>query len=164
MYRNDYQVAMSKYEREIKQRVDAEVRFLEKTRWADSLQEDLSKERKQSMHYAMQLQEANATRESVQVEVDGLRSQVKQQEAQAGAYKQGALEAAQQKQRHEAQVGQYKQNLERSAAKLQELKDQLELEVDQNKRLTEQCQQSARDAEARNAIRGRISLEEGAAE
>lgn len=146
MYRNDHQVAMSKYEREIKQRVDAEVRFLEKTRWADALQEDLNKERKQSMHYAAQLQEANAARECVQVEVDGLRAQVKMQEAQAGAYKQGALEAAQQKQRHEQQVGQYKQNLERSAQKINELKDQLEQEVEQNKILVEQNSNNARES------------------
>jgi hypothetical protein len=97
MYRNEHQVAMSKYEREIKQRVEAEVRFLEKTRWADALEEDLNKERKQTTHYAAQLQEALSAREAVQVEVDGLRTQVKMQEAQAGAYKQGALEAAQQK-------------------------------------------------------------------
>jgi len=146
MYRNDHQVAMSKYEREIKQRVDAEVRFLEKTRWADALQEDLNKERKQSMHYAAQLQEANTAREAVQVEVDGLRAQVKMQEAQAGAYKQGALEAAQQKQRHEQQVGQYKQNLERSAQKINELKDQLEQEVEQNKTLVEQVSVNSRES------------------
>jgi len=145
MYRNDHQVAMSKYEREIKQRVDAEVRFLEKTRWADALQDDLNKERKQSMHYAMQLQEANSARETVQVEVDGLRTQVKMQEAQAGAYKQAALESAQQKQRHEQQVGQYKQNLERQAQKINELKDQLEQEVEQNKRLVETNSTNQRD-------------------
>lgn len=145
MYRNDHQVAMSKYEREIKQRVDAEVRFLEKTRWADALQEDLNKERKQSMHCLAQLQEANAAREAVQVEVDGLRTQVKMQEAQAGAYKQGALEAAQQKQRHEQQVGQYKQNLERSNQKIRELQEQLEQEVEQTKKLTEQNANSQRE-------------------
>jgi len=145
MYRNDHQVAMSKYEREIKQRVDAEMRFLEKTRWADALQEDLNKERKGSMHYAQQLQEANAARETVQVEADGLRTQVKGLEAQAGAYKQGALEAAQQKQRHEQQVGQYKQNLERSAAKINELKDQLEQEVEQNKKLVVQNSNNQRE-------------------
>jgi chromosome segregation ATPase len=137
MYRNDHQVAMSKYEREIKQRVDAEVRFLEKSRWADALQEDLNKERKQSMHYATQLQEANTSRETVQVEVDQLRTQVKMQEAQAGAFKQGALEAAQQKQRHEQQVSNYKQNIERQGQKINELKDQLEQEVETNKRSQE---------------------------
>merc|ERR550537_2121050 len=124
MYRNNHQVAMSKYEREIKQRVEAEVRFLDKSRWADALQEDLNKERKQSTHYSLQLQEANQAREQVQIEVDGLRTQVKTQEAQAGAYKQAALEAAQQKQRHEQQVGQYKQSIERQTQKIQELKDQ----------------------------------------
>jgi hypothetical protein len=79
----------------------------------------LQKERKQCLHYATQLQEASAARDAVQVEADNLRGQVKMQEAQAGAYKQGALDAAQQKQRHEAQVGQYKQNLERCASKIQ---------------------------------------------
>jgi len=138
MYKNDHQVAVSKYEREIKQRVDAEVRFLEKTRWADALQEDLNKERKQNMHLAMQLQDATTEREKVQVEVDHLRTQVKLQEAQAGAYKQGALEAAQQKQRHEAQVEQNKQNLARTMAKIAELKEQLEQEIEQNKKLAEE--------------------------
>lgn len=145
MYRNDHQVAMSKYEREIKQRVDAEVRFLEKTRWTDALQEDLNKEKKQSMHYSVQLQEANTAREQVQIEVDALRSQVKIQEAQAGAYKQGALEAAQQKTRHEQQVGQYKQTIERHTQKIAELKDALEQEVEQNKKLLEQNSNNQRE-------------------
>lgn len=145
MYKNEHQVATSKYEREIKQRVDAEVRFLEKTRWADALQEDLNKERKQCMHLAMQLQDATTEREKVQVEVDHLRTQVKLQEAQAGAYKQGALEAAQQKQRHEAQVEQNKQHLGRTQAKIAELKDHLELEVEQNKRLSEERSNQQRE-------------------
>jgi len=145
MYRNDHHVAMSKYEREIKQRVDSEVRFLEKSRWADALQEDLNKERKQSMHYASQLQESNTSREAIQVEIDGLRTQVKMQEAQAGAYKQGALEAAQQKQRHEQMVSNYKQNLERQSQKINELKEQLEQEVEQNKRLVEASSNTQRE-------------------
>lgn len=137
MYRNEHQVAMSKYEREIKARVDAEVRFLEKTRWAEALQEDLTKERKQSMHFSQMLSEASAAREAAVVELDLLRTQVKMQEAQVTTFKQAALEVAQQKQRHEQQVIQYKANLERAQQHIAELKEQLESEAENGKRLAE---------------------------
>eukprot|EP00929_Paragymnodinium_shiwhaense_P113657 TRINITY_DN81953_c0_g1_i1.p1 TRINITY_DN81953_c0_g1~~TRINITY_DN81953_c0_g1_i1.p1 ORF type:complete len:1108 (+),score=400.14 TRINITY_DN81953_c0_g1_i1:151-3474(+) len=147
MYRSEHLVAVSKYEREIKQRVVAEVKFLEKTRWADALQEDLAKERKQGMQISTLLQEANAAQESAQVELDGLRMQVKTLEAQAASYKQNALEAAQQRQRHEQQVAQYKQNIERMGAKINELKEQLDAEAEQVKKLSEQ--RSAHQREVR---------------
>jgi len=139
MYRTEHLVAVAKYEREIKARVDAEVRFLEKTRWADALQEDLDKERKQHMQVAALLAEANGAQEAAQVDLDRLQIQVKTQEAQAGAYKQNALEAAQQRQRHEQQVAQYKQNIDRMNLKMTELKEQLEQEAEAAKKLTEQA-------------------------
>eukprot|EP00927_Polykrikos_kofoidii_P043586 TRINITY_DN37664_c0_g1_i1.p1 TRINITY_DN37664_c0_g1~~TRINITY_DN37664_c0_g1_i1.p1 ORF type:complete len:1117 (+),score=251.02 TRINITY_DN37664_c0_g1_i1:330-3680(+) len=145
MYRSEHLVAVSKYEREIKQRVDAEVRFLEKTRWADVLQEDLNKERKQCMQIQALLSEANAAKEAARVELDSLRMQVKTLEAQAGAFKQNALEAAQQRQRHEQQVAQYKQSIDRMTQKIHELKEQLEQEVDLTKKLTEQTSNHQRE-------------------
>jgi len=138
MYRNDHSVVSSKYEREIKQRVVAEVRAREKTRWADALQDDLNKERKQSMHASMRLQEVTAREEDLMIEVDNLRSQVKVQDAQSRAYKQAELEAAQQKLRHEAQVERFTLELSRANDKISELKVQLEEEVEQNKRLSDQ--------------------------
>mmetsp|Transcript_62332 Transcript_62332/g.148819 ORF Transcript_62332/g.148819 Transcript_62332/m.148819 type:complete len:986 (-) Transcript_62332:92-3049(-) len=137
MYRNTHQVAVAKYEREIKQRVDAEVKLMEKTRWVDALQEDLAKERRTAKHIGAQLSEAASAREEMQAELDSLRTTVKMQEAQASSFKQAMLEAAQQKQRHEQQVTQYKANLERSAAKVVELKEQLDHEVANNKQQSE---------------------------
>eukprot|EP00928_Gymnodinium_smaydae_P042936 TRINITY_DN28869_c0_g1_i1.p1 TRINITY_DN28869_c0_g1~~TRINITY_DN28869_c0_g1_i1.p1 ORF type:complete len:1069 (-),score=203.19 TRINITY_DN28869_c0_g1_i1:281-3487(-) len=149
-HKSAHQTAVSKLEREIKQRVDAEVRFLDKSRWASALQEDLNKERAQGLQVQSQLAEANATRESLQVELDNLRLQVKTQDAQISNYKQAALEAAQQRQRHEQQVAQHKHNIERMGTIVEELKEQLEAEADGAKRLSEQlsaCQREVRKLE-----------------
>jgi hypothetical protein len=144
-HRTQHQAALGKTEREVKQRVDAEVRMLEKLRWADALEEDLEKERVQCMKAQHLLQEASADRETIQVEVDKLRVDVKALEAKETVFKQTALEAAQQRQRHENQVNQYKQSNERDKAKIQELKDQLETETELTKKATEQCAGYQRD-------------------
>eukprot|EP00971_Amphidinium_carterae_P188323 3738315-Amphidinium_carterae.1 len=118
---------------------------MEKTRWVDALQEDLTKERRMSKHAGAQLAEAATAREEMQAELDSLRTTVKVQEAQTSSFKQAMLEAAQQKQRHEQQVAQYKSSLEKSAAKVAELKEQLDHEVSSNKQHSETNMTMQRD-------------------
>jgi len=145
MFRNEHEVAMQKYEKEIKLRVDAEVRYLDKTRWAESLGEQLEKEQKQNATLTFQLREETMAKEAAQMELESLKTQLKVLEAQAAAYKQSVMEAAQQKQRHEQQVGQLKQQIDRMSSKISELKEQLEQEADTNKRLTEQNSNQQRE-------------------
>lgn len=136
-YENDYEVAMSKYEREIRQRVEAEVRWLEKSSWCQALEEKLRKERQQNLHMTDQLAENQAAREAMTSELDDLNVRCKAHEAQIGHFRQQSLESAQQKQRFENQVQHLKQSYDRVVAKMNEVKEQLEQELEQNKQLTE---------------------------
>lgn len=138
MYRMEHEAAMSKYEKEIKLRVDAEVRYLDKTRHAERLEEDLDKEQKQCAFLSSRLKEEIALKETAQIELESARTQVKVLELQAQQYKQAVMEGQQAKQRHEQQVGQMKQQHDRLERKNLELKEQLEHEQDTVKRITEQ--------------------------
>mmetsp|Transcript_19003 Transcript_19003/g.53146 ORF Transcript_19003/g.53146 Transcript_19003/m.53146 type:complete len:1099 (+) Transcript_19003:62-3358(+) len=145
MYRTEHEMSMQKYEKEIKLRVDAEVRFLDKTRWAESLQEDLDKEYKQSALLQARFKEEVAMKESAQCELESYRNQVKVLEGQAQSFKQAVMEAQQARSRHEQQVGQLKQQHDRMERKNLELKEQLEHEQESVKRLTEQCVSQQRE-------------------
>lgn len=137
MYKSEHEIALTKYEKEIKLRVDAEVKFLDKTRLSESLQEALDKEQENVRSLGKKLREETVAKETAQVELESLRTQVKILEAQAQAYKQGVAEAAQQKQRYEQQVSQLKQSLERMEKKVSEVKDQLDQEQTLTKKLSE---------------------------
>jgi hypothetical protein len=138
MYRNEHEVVMKKYEQEIKQRIDAEARFLDKTREAENLQEALTKEQARCRELTSQLHQESSDRKAAQLELDSLRTQMKIADAKALSLQQSLEEARQQKQRQEQQVSQLRQQLDRVNQKNLELKEQLEHETERVKQLTEQ--------------------------
>lgn len=80
-----------------------------------------------------------------QVELESMRTQVKVLESQVTTYKQDIAAAAQQKQRQEQQVGTLKTQLDRHDRKMQEVKDLLDQEQEQSKRLGDQSANQQRD-------------------
>mmetsp|Transcript_2656 Transcript_2656/g.7933 ORF Transcript_2656/g.7933 Transcript_2656/m.7933 type:complete len:754 (-) Transcript_2656:291-2552(-) len=137
MYRNENQVISAKYDREIKARVDAEVRFMEKSRWVDALEEDLAKLRRMRGHLERMLEDESANKEELVVELNALRTRVRMLEAQALTDRQILFESSHHRQKHEQQMTQNRASMDRAAIRVSELKEQLDAEIENAKKLAE---------------------------
>ncbi|CAK0801480.1 unnamed protein product, partial [Prorocentrum cordatum] len=145
MYINQQEIAVSKYEAEIKLRIDSEVKLLDKTRKTESLEADLEVERREHSSLAVQLKEEISLKEVAVAELETRRSENKQLEKEVASYKQNFLDQQQQKLRADQQVVQLKQQVDRMTSKVSELKDNLVYESEQVHRLTEQKEMTQRD-------------------
>eukprot|EP00746_Dinoflagellata_sp_MGD_P165134 gnl/MRDRNA2_/MRDRNA2_94235_c0_seq1.p1 gnl/MRDRNA2_/MRDRNA2_94235_c0~~gnl/MRDRNA2_/MRDRNA2_94235_c0_seq1.p1 ORF type:complete len:1077 (+),score=291.59 gnl/MRDRNA2_/MRDRNA2_94235_c0_seq1:120-3350(+) len=133
MYQNDNEITLNKYELEIRQRMSAEARYLEKLHWAGALQEDLDKAKAQVVHLSKNNDESNESREELLVQVDDLKTRLRSFEVTTQEHQQQALETAQQKIRFENQIDVMTNTNERNQIKIKELKAELVAEIEKTK-------------------------------
>ncbi|CAJ1401418.1 unnamed protein product [Effrenium voratum] len=137
-YKTDFESTERRYEVELKKRGDAEVKYLDKVRECEALEEQLSKKEDENLDLKERLYEELASNAKAKQENDVLLNQNKALEGQVQGLRSQVQEASIYKQRLEQQVGLLKQQMEQALAKTSELQDQLDIEQEANKKLTEQ--------------------------
>eukprot|EP00933_Yihiella_yeosuensis_P039911 TRINITY_DN34090_c0_g1_i1.p1 TRINITY_DN34090_c0_g1~~TRINITY_DN34090_c0_g1_i1.p1 ORF type:complete len:1107 (+),score=290.85 TRINITY_DN34090_c0_g1_i1:108-3428(+) len=145
MYRNEHDNIMAKYENELKLRTDAEVKFLDKTRHCEALQEELNKAYTEIASVKESLRNEMTANASAKQELDALNAQNKVLDSQVNMLRQQVQEASVYKQRVEQQVALLKQQMDRIGGKSSELQEQLDLEQAENKRLTDEISNKQRE-------------------
>lgn len=145
MYRNEHESTEKRYEREIRLRGDAEVKYLDKVRHSEQLQEQLDAKTNQADDLCVKLRDEIVANTQARQDLEAASSTIKSLEAQLQQMRQSVSEGASYKQRMEQQVGLLKQQMDRTGAKTSELQDLLEFEQESNRKLTEQLSAQQRD-------------------
>lgn len=165
-YKTDFESTEKRYEVELKKRGDAEVKYLDKVRECEALEENLNKKEEENLDLKERLYEELASNAKARQENDILTNQNKVLDGQVQSLRQQVQEASIYKQRLEQQVGLLKQQMEQTMAKTAELQDQLDIEQEANKKLTEQisleqrqCRRMERELEDEQHMRKEMENE-----
>lgn len=165
-YKTDFESTEKRYEVELKKRGDAEVKYLDKVRECEALEENLNKKEEENLDLKERLYEELASNAKARQENDILSNQNKVLDGQVQSLRQQVQEASIYKQRLEQQVGLLKQQMEQTMAKTAELQDQLDIEQEANKKLTEQisleqrqCRRMERELEDEQHMRKEMENE-----
>lgn len=165
-YKTDFESTEKRYEVELKKRGDAEVKYLDKVRECEALEENLNKKEEENVDLKERLYEELASNAKARQENDILSNQNKVLDGQVQSLRQQVQEASIYKQRLEQQVGLLKQQMEQTMAKTAELQDQLDIEQEANKKLTEQisleqrqCRRMERELEDEQHMRKEMENE-----
>lgn len=165
-YKTDFESTEKRYEVELKKRGDAEVKYLDKVRECEALEENLNKKEEENLDLKERLYEELASNAKARQESDILTNQNKVLDGQVQSLRQQVQEASIYKQRLEQQVGLLKQQMEQTMAKTAELQDQLDIEQEANKKLTEQisleqrqCRRMERELEDEQHMRKEMENE-----
>jgi chromosome segregation ATPase len=145
MYRCEHESLMLKYENEIKLRTESEVRFLDKQRSCEALQNELNDRCEEIHDLKVKLKDELNANANTKQELESLASKNKVLESQIQLLRQSVQESSIYKQRMESQVGLMKQQMDRLDGKSSELQAMLDLEQETNKRLTEQIASQQRE-------------------
>eukprot|EP00930_Biecheleria_cincta_P077180 TRINITY_DN64453_c0_g1_i1.p1 TRINITY_DN64453_c0_g1~~TRINITY_DN64453_c0_g1_i1.p1 ORF type:complete len:1103 (-),score=258.18 TRINITY_DN64453_c0_g1_i1:122-3430(-) len=145
MYRTEHESTEKKYEREIKLRSEAEVKYLDKVRHSEQLQEQLDHKTAEAEDLSTKLREEMYANTQAKQDLDAANSTIKVLEGQVMQLRQQVQEGILYKQRMEQQVGVLKQQMDRVGAKTAELQDLLDVEQEANKKLTDQLSVHQRD-------------------
>lgn len=145
LFRHEHEVAMQKYDEEVKQRIEIEVKLLERTRVVEAHEDELCGLKETLAELEATLSIEKAEKQKAQGELENFKTQARLLEAQVSQLKQSILEAAQVKHRLDQNITQLKQQMDRQSGTTAELRDKLELEAENSKRLAEQVANQLRD-------------------
>jgi len=148
MYRSEHETTEKKYEQQLKLRGEAEVKYLDKVRHCEALQESLDREIDKGTDLKMQLKEEISTNMQARQELESMTAHNKVLDGQVQMLRQQVQEGLIYKQRMEQQVSLLKQQMDRTGAQTSELQDLLDVEQEANKRISEQLAAQQREMRA----------------